>query len=134
MAGYSRKEKFHILNELTGLVHCLINRNVLIDLRHDVSVAGKIVSVDGFMNISMQNVVYIDEAGLQYPMEEFTVFPRYLRYIHLPKELDIRNTLEAFIVAQGIPPKVVKKRTFKQKRAQDNQKRTLLEICNRNKE
>lgn len=39
------------------------------------------------MNISMENVVYIDELGKQFRMDEFMIYPRYIRYIHIPDEV-----------------------------------------------
>lgn len=42
-----RKERYNSLNDLTGLAQCLLDRNILIDLRNESSVAGKITSVDG---------------------------------------------------------------------------------------
>ncbi|XP_055604997.1 U7 snRNA-associated Sm-like protein LSm10 [Uranotaenia lowii] len=86
-----RKERYHSLNDLVGLAQCLVGQNILIDLRHEASVAGKIASVDGFMNIAMENVVYIDQLGKQFPMEEFMIYPRYIRYIHVPESVEVKH-------------------------------------------
>ncbi|ETN58728.1 5'-nucleotidase domain-containing protein 1 [Anopheles darlingi] len=80
------REKLNSLNELTGLVQRLVNRNVLIDLRNETSVAGTVIHVDGYMNISLENVVYIDQKGKQFLMDNFMIYPKYLRCIHLPQE------------------------------------------------
>lgn len=45
-----RKERFNALNDLTGLAQCLVDRNILIDLRNESSVAGKITNVDGWVS------------------------------------------------------------------------------------
>ncbi|XP_058118902.1 U7 snRNA-associated Sm-like protein LSm10 [Anopheles coustani] len=84
-----RKERFFSLNHLTGLVQCLINQNVLIDLQNETSVAGTITNVDGYMNVSMKTVVYIDQLGQQFPMDNFMILPKYIRYVHIPKEPNI---------------------------------------------
>ncbi|XP_055607134.1 U7 snRNA-associated Sm-like protein LSm10 [Uranotaenia lowii] len=121
-----RKERYHSLNDLVGLAQCLVGQNILIDLRHEASVAGKIASVDGFMNIAMENVVYIDQLGKQFSMEEFMIYPRYIRYIHVPESIEIVPALEEHIKRQTVrQPKA--RRTFKLKRAQENQQRTLAE-------
>ncbi|XP_055637624.1 U7 snRNA-associated Sm-like protein LSm10 isoform X2 [Toxorhynchites rutilus septentrionalis] len=80
-----KKERYNSLNDLTGLAQCLVDMNILIDLRNETSVAGKIVYVDGFFNISMENVVFIDQLGKQFRMEELMIYPRYIRYIHIPE-------------------------------------------------
>ncbi|XP_058455751.1 U7 snRNA-associated Sm-like protein LSm10 [Malaya genurostris] len=123
-----KKERFHSLNELTGLAQCLINKNILIDLRNETSVAGKITDVDGFMNISMQNVVYFDQLGKQFRIDEFMIYPRYIRYIHIPNSIEITPVLEEYIKKQTTrKPKEPVKRTFKMKRAQQKQLETLAE-------
>uniref|UniRef100_A0A182NQJ4 5'-nucleotidase domain-containing protein 1 n=1 Tax=Anopheles dirus TaxID=7168 RepID=A0A182NQJ4_9DIPT len=85
-----KKEKFNSVNHLTGLAQCLIDRNILVDLRNETSVAGTIVNVDGYMNICMENAVYIDQLGKQYPLDNFMVYSKYIRYIHIPEELPSR--------------------------------------------
>ncbi|XP_058062297.1 U7 snRNA-associated Sm-like protein LSm10 [Anopheles bellator] len=120
-------EKLNSLNELTGLVQCLVHRNTLIDLRNETSVAGTIVHVDGFMNITMENVVYIDQLGKQFPMDTFMIYPQYIRYVHIPKGMNIRHAIQEHIASNTAVKREKKHRTFKQKRAQDNQLLTLAE-------
>uniref|UniRef100_A0A8D8GDM6 U7 snRNA-associated Sm-like protein LSm10 n=1 Tax=Culex pipiens TaxID=7175 RepID=A0A8D8GDM6_CULPI len=125
-----KKERYNSFNDLTALTQCLVDRNILIDLRNETSVAGKITNVDGFMNISMENVVYIDELGKQFRMDEFMIYPRYIRYIHIPKELEIKPVLEQhFANLSGARKQQQKpvRRTYKMKRAQQNQLETLAE-------
>jgi hypothetical protein len=43
----SKHEIYRIYNDLTCLAVSLVNKNILIDLRNETSVAGKIVNVDG---------------------------------------------------------------------------------------
>uniref|UniRef100_A0A182HKK3 Sm domain-containing protein n=1 Tax=Anopheles arabiensis TaxID=7173 RepID=A0A182HKK3_ANOAR len=80
------KEKYNSVNHLTGLAQCLIDRNTIIDLRNETMVAGTIVDVDGYMNVTMENAVYIDQLGRQYPLDNFMVYSKYIRYIHIPKD------------------------------------------------
>lgn len=42
-----KKERYNSFNDLTALTQCLVDRNILIDLRNETSVAGKITNVDG---------------------------------------------------------------------------------------
>ncbi|XP_035783273.1 U7 snRNA-associated Sm-like protein LSm10 [Anopheles albimanus] len=122
------REKLNSLNELTGLVERLVDRNVLIDLRNETSVAGTVIHVDGYMNISLENVVYIDQKGKQFLMDNFMIYPKYLRCIHLPPEMNVVHELQQNIASYATPTRNLnKKRTFKQKRAQENQRLTLAE-------
>ncbi|XP_062555292.1 U7 snRNA-associated Sm-like protein LSm10 [Armigeres subalbatus] len=124
-----RKERYNSLNDLTGLAQCLLDRNILIDLRNESSVAGKITSVDGFMNISMENVVLIDQLGKHFRMEEFMIYPRYIRYIHIPESIQIIPALEEHIKRLTTrKPRAPVKRTFKMKRAQLKHLQTVAEI------
>uniref|UniRef100_A0A182IQG3 Sm domain-containing protein n=1 Tax=Anopheles atroparvus TaxID=41427 RepID=A0A182IQG3_ANOAO len=124
---FDRKEKAYSLNQLTGLVQCLVNKNVLIDLQNETSVAGTIVHVDGYMNVSLKTVVYIDQLGRQFPMDNFMTGAKYIRYVHIPKEMKIKPELEEHIKRMTQVKQKPTKRTFKTKRAQENQLRTLAE-------
>ncbi|KAF5271748.1 hypothetical protein FQA39_LY08071 [Lamprigera yunnana] len=96
----SRKEKYYFYNTLAGFVKHLEQEYVLIDLQNESSVSGKIVYVDGYMNVDLENVIFYDA-----------------RYIHITKQLSpvevFKKQLEPRIKQQPKP-----KRTFKKKRAQ----------------
>ncbi|XP_035902248.1 U7 snRNA-associated Sm-like protein LSm10 [Anopheles stephensi] len=124
----NRKEKYNTVNYVTGFAQCLIRKNALIDLQNETSVAGKIVAVDGFMNVTMENVVYIDQLGKQYLLDNFMIYSKYIRYIHIPKEMDIKASFSEYINSMtGRQKPVDKKLTFKQKRAKLAHYSTLAE-------
>ncbi|XP_050071567.1 U7 snRNA-associated Sm-like protein LSm10 [Anopheles maculipalpis] len=124
----NRKEKYNSVNYLTGLAQCIIRKNTLIELQNDTSVAGKVVGVDGFMNVTMENVVYIDQLGQQYLLDNFVIYSKYIRYIHIPKEINMKASFEDYINStKGRKKPVDKKLTFKQKRAQQAHYSTLVE-------
>lgn len=50
--GKDKREKFNIYNSLVVIPHMLLNRNTIIDLRNDTSVAGTINCVDGYILIN----------------------------------------------------------------------------------
>ncbi|XP_049276548.1 U7 snRNA-associated Sm-like protein LSm10 [Anopheles funestus] len=125
---FKGKEKFHSVNYLTGLVQCLIGRNTLLDLQNETTVAGTIVDVDGFMNVTMENAVFIDQLGRQYLLENFVIYSKYIRYIHIPKDINIKASFEEYInTMTGKKTPVDKKLTFKQKRAVLNNLATMVE-------
>lgn len=103
---------------------------VLIDLRNETSVAGRISNADGFMNINLEDAVFIDRNGLQYPFEQFMVRDRMIRQIHIPADFDVETEVQEYM-EHGLKPQKPKKkpkRTFKMKRAEDRHKEILLEI------
>lgn len=40
-----------------------------------------------FMNITMRNVVFVNQRGKMYPLDNFFVLARNVKYIHIPKEV-----------------------------------------------
>ncbi|XP_037918705.1 uncharacterized protein LOC119656321 isoform X1 [Hermetia illucens] len=127
-----RREKYLLHNTLSAVPLLLINKAVLIDLRNETSVAGRVTDVDAYMNITLNEVVYIDQKGLQYEFENFMIPSRTLRQIHLPESVDIVPELRKFLEAFGAKRTMKQGRTGKVKRAQDRHKHTV-EAINKNK-
>uniref|UniRef100_A0A903Z015 Sm domain-containing protein n=1 Tax=Anopheles minimus TaxID=112268 RepID=A0A903Z015_9DIPT len=122
------KEKFHSVNYLIGLAQCLIGRNTLIDLQNEASVAGTIVDVDGFMNVTTENVVYIDQLGRQYLLDSLVIYAKYIRYLHIPKDMNIKSSFEDYINSMTRKKKPAEKKlTFRQKRSMLNNFATMVE-------
>ncbi|XP_053657685.1 U7 snRNA-associated Sm-like protein LSm10 [Anopheles marshallii] len=125
---YKGKEKYNAVNYVTGFAQCLIDRNTLIDLQNETSVAGTIVDVDGFMNVTMENAVYIDQLGRQYLLDNFVVYSKYIRYIHIPKDMNIVASFEHYLNSTTVKKKPVdRKLTFRQKRAMQSNLETMVE-------
>lgn len=95
--GISKLEYYKVHNSLSCIPFILLNRNTVIDLWNDTSVAGSIQDVDGFMNITMTNVVFIDQQGKMRPLDNFFVLARNVKYIHIPKEVNALSKLIIFI-------------------------------------
>lgn len=126
------KETYLITNTLNCLPFLLDGHSVLIDLRNESSVAGRIdaTGTDGFMNIHLIDAVFIDRYGLQYPFEQFMVRPRMIRQIHLPAHLNAASAIRDWLDHGRKPvrnaPQRKGKMTFKEKRA----KRKHIEVLN----
>ncbi|XP_056645953.1 U7 snRNA-associated Sm-like protein LSm10 isoform X2 [Diorhabda sublineata] len=102
----SKKEQFLIYNTLSSLVKALEGYYTTIDLRNESSVSGLVTKVDGFMNVEMEDVVYIDST----------------------EELSPNQIMQEQISGMKKPRIINKKRTFKQLRAQRYQKETLRSL------
>lgn len=129
----SKKEFFNVFNSLVCVPKILLNENVLIYLRNECWVAGKITDVDGFMNITFNDAVYCDQKGLTYRMENFMVRFRQILYIKIPDNIDIQEAVRDFMSRMHNPQKPqTKKRTFKTRRAIEKNQQTIAEIQNKN--
>ncbi|CAG9762180.1 unnamed protein product [Ceutorhynchus assimilis] len=84
----TRKEKSLLLNTLAGSVKTLENSYTTVDLRNEHCVTGKIVKVDGYMNLEMEDVVFYDMRGAQKCLATFYVCGRNIRQVHIPKRID----------------------------------------------
>lgn len=134
MQQFTRKENFLIANTLNCIPFLLQGQSVLIDLRNDCSVAGRIDNVDGHMNINLEEVVFINRLAQQFPFEQFMVRERMIRQIHIPGHINMAKEIQEWC-EQGCnrrPPRTRDsnkgKRTFKQKRAQERHQEILQNI------
>ncbi|XP_055325088.1 U7 snRNA-associated Sm-like protein LSm10 [Sitodiplosis mosellana] len=131
----SKLEYSKIYNSLASVPVILLNKNTIIDLWNETSVAGTIQDVDGFMNITMTNVVFIDQQGQMRPLENFFILARNIKFIHIPKEIDVTRALERLYYKKSNEAKNKRpSKTFKLKRAQLNHLQTLREISAQNDE
>ncbi|KAI8122057.1 hypothetical protein FF38_02183 [Lucilia cuprina] len=134
MQQFTHKENFLIANTLNCIPLLLQGQSVLIDLRNDCSVAGRIDNVDGHMNINLIEVVFINRLGQQFPFEEFMIRERMIRQLHIPQHVDMAKEIKEWC-EQGCLKRLPRtrdsnkgKRTFKQKRAQERHREILQSI------
>ncbi|CAH0551826.1 unnamed protein product [Brassicogethes aeneus] len=93
----TRTEKFHYHNSLTALVKGVENSYTTIDLRNDSCVSGRVISVDGYMNLELKNAVYYDPRGREHYFDNFFVQNRNVRYVHMPRGTTCREILDTQI-------------------------------------
>ncbi|KAL1512767.1 hypothetical protein ABEB36_002299 [Hypothenemus hampei] len=122
----TKVEKALLFNTLGCLVKGLENRYTIVDLRNECCVTGKIVKVDGYMNIEMEDVILNDMRQNEKHLESFFVSARNIINIHIPKKTDPIMLLHQQL--EKMTRKVEKgKRTFKTARAVRNNIKTLEE-------
>ncbi|KRT82134.1 hypothetical protein AMK59_3377 [Oryctes borbonicus] len=125
----SATEFFLYYNSMTCLVKGLEGDYTTVDFRDESCVSGKIVHVDGFMNIEMENCYYYNSRGRKYPFESFFVKARNVRYIHIPQDKDVLTIIENQLSTFRQPKQAVRKKlTYKEKRAKNYQKELLLNL------
>jgi hypothetical protein len=81
-----------------------------------------------FMNITMEKAVYCDQKGNQYRMDNFMIRFRQILYIQIPNKIELNKAIQDYMQGMHQPHKPKnKKRTFKMKRALENNKKTVEE-------
>lgn len=87
----SKKEILLFFNTLCGLVKNLEKRYTTIDLRNECCVTGKIIKVDGFMNIEMEDVVFYDMRGSLISIYKCTTKKQNIKFVF--RQLQTTNQL-----------------------------------------
>ncbi|KAL5287998.1 hypothetical protein ACFFRR_008689 [Megaselia abdita] len=130
---FDKREKHRIFNTLASVPVALIGHAVLIELHNLRSVAGRIVTVDGFTNIELEEVVLIDKTGKQFEFDHFLLKSESIKQIFLPEDfqeqeyLDVNATL--LKRSQEARQRMRAKNTKKTERAEARHKETLQEIA-----
>ncbi|KAK7604027.1 hypothetical protein V9T40_004300 [Parthenolecanium corni] len=132
MAFETTKERISALNGLGCLVKALVGRELTIDLRNETTLTGTVSEVDGYMNISLENALLEDIDQVRFKYENLYIKGRHIRYIHIPKELTVRETIIAYLLKTG--PKRSRQPTtalqrFKAKRLRKEQEETKRKVA-----
>ncbi|KAF2897753.1 hypothetical protein ILUMI_08416 [Ignelater luminosus] len=128
-----RKERFFFFNNLVSVVKGLEGQYTTIDLRNEACLTGKIVNVDGYMNVELEDVILYDPRGSELPFDSFFVSSRLIRYVHIPKGQSAAGIVEKQM--QDLPiPRKKKEETFKVRRAKKYHAETVASINKGNDE
>lgn len=90
----SAQERAILNSTLACLIKALTNKRTTVELRNESFVTGKIVHSDGFMNITMEDVLFTDALGQKSKFDSFFVQNRLVRYVQIPKHISIQQSLE----------------------------------------
>lgn len=90
------RERFYFANTMLCLLKAIEGQSTTVELRDEKEVFGKIIQVDGYMNITMANVT-LKTAGCARRFDRFFVNGRLVRYVHIPDEVDMRSAMEGYL-------------------------------------
>ena len=90
----SRREKFKFKHTMVCLLRAVIGRITTVELRNECCATGYIDDVDGFMNITMSKVLFIDQDGKKTHMESFFVQGALSRYVQIPDDIDMTKVMQ----------------------------------------
>ena len=86
-------EKFKTEQTLVCLLHACKGYTTTVELVDESSIYGKIIHVDGFMNITMVRVIFTQVNGRVQKFDEIFIQGTKIRFVHLPDEIDIRSAI-----------------------------------------
>ena len=105
-----------IKNTLSCVVKLCVGSQTTIELRNDSFVTGKVVAVDGFMNVTLSKVLFCDPCGNRRMFfDEFFLQNRLIRFVQIPKSIDMKTAL-----AKALAPPKRGKLTPKVSRARES--------------
>ncbi|XP_014251449.1 U7 snRNA-associated Sm-like protein LSm10 [Cimex lectularius] len=97
------QERNFNLTRLSCLAKGLIGKYTIVDLRNDSSVNGKIDSVDGCLNVTLVDAIFTNSKGDEFFFDLFFVRERNVRYIHIPREISVMDTIVSSLNAIRFP-------------------------------
>ncbi|KAK2834102.1 hypothetical protein Q7C36_014803 [Tachysurus vachellii] len=94
MATQSIAERTISENSLVVLLQGLQGQVTTVELRDESKARGRVLNVDAFMNVRLEDVVYRDRQGNVSEMADMFVTGRNVRYVHIPDHVDITETIK----------------------------------------
>ncbi|MBN3310905.1 U7 snRNA-associated Sm-like protein LSm10 [Amia ocellicauda] len=92
---HSIRERTIAENSLVILLQGIHGQVATVDLRDESVARGRVVNVDAFMNIRLEEVAYTDRRGRFSRLADLFVTGRNVRYVHIPDQVDIIKTVES---------------------------------------
>lgn len=89
----SIRERTIAENSLVILLQGLHGEVTTVDLRDETTARGRVVNVDAFMNVRLENVLYRDRRGRLTKLADLFVTGRNVRYVHIPDHINIIETI-----------------------------------------
>ena len=88
------RERFFATNTMILLLKVLEGKRTTIELHNEKEVTGRVVTVDGFMNITMANVTFRSSTQPTKRFDQFFVSGKTIRYVHIPDEINMKTAME----------------------------------------
>lgn len=90
----SIRERTITENSMVILLQGLQGEVTTVDLRNESTARGRVVNVDAFMNVRLEDVLYRDRLGQLTQLQDLFITGRNIRYVHIPDHMDIMKTIE----------------------------------------
>ncbi|KAM6899956.1 U7 snRNA-associated Sm-like protein LSm10 [Xenentodon cancila] len=90
----SIRERTIAENSMVVLLQGLQGQVTTVDLRDESSARGRIINVDAFMNIRLEDVLFRDRRGQPTRLQDLFITGRNVRYVHIPDHVDMMKTIQ----------------------------------------
>lgn len=91
----SIRERTIAENSMVVLLQGLQGEVTTVDLKNESTARGRVVNVDAFMNVRLEDVLYRDRRGRLTQLQDLFVTGRNVRYVHIPDHVDIMKTIQS---------------------------------------
>lgn len=91
----SIRERTIAENSMVVLLQGLQGEVTTVDLKNESTARGRVVNVDAFMNIRLEDVLYRDRRGQVTQLQDLFITGRNVRYVHIPDHMDIMKTIQS---------------------------------------
>nr|XP_040043891.1 U7 snRNA-associated Sm-like protein LSm10 isoform X1 [Gasterosteus aculeatus aculeatus] len=91
----SIRERAIAENSMVVLLQGLQGEVTTVDLRNESTARGRVVNVDAFMNVRLEDVLYRDRRGKLTELQDLFITGRNVRYVHIPDHVDIMKTMQS---------------------------------------
>ncbi|TMS18624.1 U7 snRNA-associated Sm-like protein LSm10 [Larimichthys crocea] len=91
----SIRERTIAENSMVVLLQGLQGEVTTVDLKNESTAQGRVVNVDAFMNVRLEDVLYQDRRGQLTRLQDLFVTGRNIRYVHIPDHVDIMKTIQS---------------------------------------
>lgn len=91
----SIRERTITENSMVILLQGLQGEVTTVDLRNESTARGRVVNVDAFMNVRLEDVLYRDRLGQLTQLQDLFITGRNIRYVHIPDHMAIMKTIES---------------------------------------
>lgn len=110
------------------MIRGLVGRKTNIDLRNENTITGVIENVDYLMNIDLSQVTFQNIYGEKSQFDKFYVRGCNVRYVHIPVDVNILETIQSEIkkserILNFVPEKTHKPKLFKNKDNREKMKK-----------
>ncbi|XP_062266642.1 U7 snRNA-associated Sm-like protein LSm10 [Platichthys flesus] len=90
----SIRERSIAENSMVVLLQGLQGEVTTVDMRNESTARGRLVNVDAYMNVRLEEVLYRDRRGQLTQLQDMFVTGRNIRYVHIPDHVDIMKTIQ----------------------------------------
>ncbi|XP_054753174.2 U7 snRNA-associated Sm-like protein LSm10 [Lytechinus pictus] len=97
----SIREKYKARHTLVCLLRAVVGRITTVELRNECSATGYVDDVDGFMNVTMSKVLFVNMDGEKTHMDSFFVQASLVRYVQIPDDINMVKAMKRQLMSMN---------------------------------